>query len=116
MLRTLRIGFAIYSLAVVIVSLIPGGDLTAPGELDKIGHFLAYAIMAFWGLSAFRTRRTSILVIIFCLLLGVGLEYLQQLVSGRDPSLADGLANFLGVFVGTLIYFLWRRFADARIS
>jgi VanZ family protein len=81
--------------------------------LDKVGHFLAYAIMALWGLSAFRTRRASILVILFCLFLGVGLEFLQQLVSGRDPSVADGLANFIGIFVGIVSYFLWRRATDA---
>lgn len=113
MSRTLRIGFFIYALAVVIVSLLPGGDLATPGGVDKVGHFLAYAIMALWGLSAFRTRKDSILVILFCLFLGVGLEFMQQLISGRDPSVADGLANFAGTFVGSSVYYLWRRAAAA---
>ncbi len=113
MSMTLRIGFFVYSLVIVIVSLTPSGALAAPGNLDKVGHFLAYAIMALWGLSAFRTRRASILVIMFCLFLGVGLEFLQQLVSGRDPSVADGLANFIGIFVGSSVYYLWRRAAAA---
>jgi len=109
-----QIGFFVYALVIVAVSLLPGQALANPGSLDKVGHFLAYAIMTAWGLIAFKSRRSSILVILFCLILGVGLEYLQLLVSGRDPSVADGIANFLGVVVGVGIFALWSKIAGAE--
>ncbi len=114
MLSRDQIGFFVYAFAVVAVSLYPGQALATPGVSDKVGHFLAYAIMTVWGLIAFRSRRSSILVILFCLFLGVGLEYLQLQVSGRDPSVADGLANFLGVVVGVAVFALWRKIAGAE--
>ena len=101
-----RIGFYIYVLVVIAVSLVPCAGLETPGVLDKIGHFAAYAIMSFWGLVLFRSQGSPLLVLLFCLLLGVSLEYMQLLVSGREASIADGLANFIGVTTGALACYI----------
>jgi len=47
-------------------------------------------------------------IILFSISLGITLEYLQQFISGRDPSVADGLANMLGVLAGMIFYWLMR--------
>ncbi|HET6443008.1 MAG TPA: VanZ family protein [candidate division Zixibacteria bacterium] len=108
MLKRTQLGFWIYVLAVIGVSLLPSRALAGTGSADKLGHFLAYAIMTFWGLMAFKSRRAAVVIILFSLSLGITLEYLQQFISGRDPSVADGLANMLGVLAGMIFYWLMR--------
>jgi VanZ family protein len=108
MLKRTQLGFWIYVLAVIGVSLLPSRALVETGSADKIGHFFAYAIMTFWGLMAFNSRRASVGIILFSISLGITLEYLQLFVSGRDPSLADGLANMFGVSAGVIISWLLR--------
>jgi VanZ family protein len=112
MRNRIQIGFILYVFAVVVVSLIPSRSISTPGGLDKVGHFMAYAIMAYLGLVAFKSRRASILVILFSITLGFALELLQSVISGRDPSIADGIANFIGIFFGAGVYFLIRVAGD----
>ncbi|MGB3714190.1 MAG: VanZ family protein [Candidatus Promineifilaceae bacterium] len=108
MRNKLQLGFIVYVLAVVVVSLVPARSIQTPGPLDKVGHFMAYAIMAYLGLVTFKSRRASILVILFSLTLGMVLEFLQSFISGRDPSIADGMANFIGVLIGAGVFLLIR--------
>lgn len=108
----MQLGFLLCVLAVVVVSLIPSCTISIPGTLDKVGHFMAYAIMAYLGLVAFNSRRASILVILFSFTLGIALELLQSFISGRDPSIADGIANFVGILFGAGLYFLIRVAGD----
>ena len=106
MSMSLRIGFFVYSLVIIIVSLTPSGDLAAPGNLDKVGHFLAYAGMTVLGLYTFTFHRAATFVILFSLSLGIALEFLQYFVSGRSPSLLDTVANSVGVFAGAMAHYL----------
>lgn len=109
MLSKSQLVYFTYIVVVIIASLLPGRQLEGIGYFDKLGHFLAYTLMSLFGLIVFRTRGSRIAVIIFCLLLGVALELIQATVSERDASLADGIANILGVFVGVGIFLLARR-------
>jgi VanZ family protein len=104
MLTNIRLGFVLYVLVIVVLSLFPSGDTASIGVWDKVGHFLAYALMTLIGLFAFESRRARLLVIIFCLTLGVALEILQALTSAREPSIADGIANVAGVAVGMMMF------------
>lgn len=108
----MQLGFILYVLAVVVASLVPGQSISTPGVLDKVGHFMAYAIMAYLGLVAFKSRTGSILVVLFSFTLGIALELLQSLISGRDPSIADGMANFIGVIFGAGVYIVTRFIGD----
>jgi VanZ family protein len=111
-LNKTQLGFAIYVIVVVVVSLAPSRGISTPGVIDKVGHFAVYAILVYLGLTAFKSSKAWIPVILFAIALGVILEFLQASVSGRDASIADGLANFLGVLVGTAIYLLTRDLFD----
>jgi hypothetical protein len=93
--------------AVIVASLVPGGSGPAVGNLDKLGHFLAYAALAIWfgGLLA---RRWYWGVAIGLALLGIGLEVLQDLLARNrtgDPN--DVAANLAGMGAGLALTW-WR--------
>jgi VanZ family protein len=86
--------------AVIVASLVPGNSGPDVGNLDKVGHFFAYAALAIWfgGLFA---RRWYWGVAIGLALLGIGLEVLQDMVARNrsgDPN--DVAANLAGVGAG----------------
>ncbi len=93
--------------AVVVASLAPGDAGPDVGNLDKLGHGLAYAVLATWfgGLFA---RRWYWGVAIGLALLGIGLEVLQELVARNrsgDPN--DVAANVAGIVAGLALAW-WR--------
>lgn len=69
---------------------------------DKIGHLLAYGLLMGWFAQLYQRGRTVFLYAAGLILLGVGLEFLQQL-TGRYFELADMVANTLGVTLGLVI-------------
>jgi len=86
--------------AVIVASLVPGNSGPDVGNLDKLGHFLAYATLAAWFGGLFAPRWYWG-VAIGLALLGVGLEVLQDLVARSrtgDPN--DVAANLAGVGAG----------------
>ena len=102
-LPKLWFGLAIIGLlALGVVSLIPAPDL---GGNDKIGHFIAYAMLSAW-FSLLVEQRKSLWRILFGLIAyGLFLELLQGLTSYRSGDLADAVANSLGVITGLGFYF-----------
>jgi VanZ family protein len=87
-------------LTVIVASLVPGSQGPDMGQLDKLGHFLAYAGLAAWfgGLVA-RGRYWT--VALWLALLGIGLEVLQELAaSNRTGDPRDVVANVAGVGAG----------------
>ena len=93
--------------AVIVASLLPGGSGLDVGNLDKLGHFVAYAALATWFGGLF-SRRGYWGVAIGLALLGIGLEVLQDLVArNRTGDANDVVANLAGVGAG-LALALWR--------
>jgi VanZ family protein len=91
-------------LAILIgyLSLVPPGDVPAPGISDKLKHFAAYATLAvpvaMWFAPA--RRRGALIVTAY----GAGLEVAQALSgTGREGSIADAMANGAGAAAGTLL-------------
>jgi VanZ family protein len=64
---------------------------------DKMQHFIAYAGAAFWFGSAFAHRT---LWPAFLVVLGISLEFLQDLGGVRTLEVADMVANSVGVLAG----------------
>lgn len=91
------------ALLVTALSLWPGGVVSDQYHLDKLGHFGAYATLAFLPTLFIRSVRVSIGIAICLVFVGVGLEAAQYLTPGRVPSILDGLANGGGVLIGTLM-------------
>lgn len=103
-LRRPRLWSALWCLAiaaVVVVSLLPAGELPqAPGS-DKLHHFLAYFALAAAAVQLY-ARWTSLLGAgLGLVLLGLGLEHAQgALTDSRMADRWDALANTLGVIAG----------------
>ena len=85
--------------AVIVLSLIPVPFELGEGQ-DKIGHFTAYASLAFW-FGMLRTGRSRQLGIAAAFtLMGVGIEFLQGLTDYRSFEVADMVANAIGAALG----------------
>ena len=70
---------------------------------DKLEHTVAYALLMWWfAVSTFHTRTKNIYAICF-VVMGVGIEFLQQMTGYRYFEILDMLANTAGVFVGWLV-------------
>ena len=91
--------------AVVIGSLLP--QLGPPSDgilpLDKIAHFLAYAVLALLPMARIYRRELAFITTASIPVMGMLLEYAQRGVAGRDFSPEDMIANNLGALIGILI-------------
>jgi VanZ family protein len=90
-------------IGITILSLLPPKSGVEIQSNDKINHFIAYATLAFCGLSAYKGSKTFRLLVI-CVAYGLFMEWMQGLVPGREQSWYDALANSLGVAIGWTIF------------
>lgn len=67
---------------------------------DKFSHLLAYAILMLWFANIYTQRRQQIRFILGLILLGICLEYLQNIGGYRQLQYSDMAANALGVILG----------------
>jgi len=95
----------IYTILLLAISTIPGGnipklDITLA---DKIGHVIAYAIFGFLLVNSLRNKKISTLI--FIIIIGTiygGLNEIWQLyIADRYASFYDGMANAVGMIIGT---------------
>jgi VanZ family protein len=84
-----------------LTSFFPDFKLGMPAQ-DKFGHFMAYALLAWWFSQAYPLRLHGFLGL-FLIALGVILEILQGFTGYRDFEYADMLADTLGVVGGYLL-------------
>ena len=89
----------------IVLSLIAPPTLPeTPPMADKLGHLLAYAVLAAWAVQLFATRRALVLSLIALVALGVVLEFAQgALTTTRLADPRDALANSLGVLLGSAL-------------
>jgi VanZ family protein len=93
--------------AVIVASLVPGSAGPDMGELDKLGHFLAYAVLAAW-FGGILPRDRYLAIALGLTLLGIGLEVLQELLAtNREGDPVDVAANVAGVLAGLALSW-WR--------
>jgi VanZ family protein len=86
-----------------VLAVVAWGEL-GPGDVgfdmwDKLQHFGAYAVLAGLITVALEARRWWLWALLGLIAYGAALEVLQGLV-GRDMSVADEIANMLGVVAG----------------
>ncbi len=109
-------GFAglLAALVIVYASLKPPSGGAGLMHLDKAQHFLAYGVLS--ALTAITLGASRLLVPLALIVFGVVLEILQGAMPyGRQPGLADGLANAAGVLAGTgIVLAVRRRLASRR--
>ena len=98
---------------VVLVSVLSGRAMPGyriPG-IDKVAHFVMYAVLAALAMHAARKPCLSCgaIVTASCGLLGGLLELAQAFLPGRSMSLADALMNVAGAAVASAAYVGWTR-------
>jgi VanZ family protein len=107
------IGVAGWMTLTVILSTFPVHELGPDvSNADKIGHAAVYAVLAFLCAVAWSRHRRSWYAaaeksLAMALAFGALMELVQSRV-GRDPSLADWLADAVGAVVGIGIWRAWR--------
>jgi len=86
----------------VVLSMISNPPIPADvPDGDKIGHFLAYALLAAWAVWIFPERRAQVRAALALCLLGVVIEVMQgTLTTHRSMDWHDALADFAGVLAG----------------
>ncbi|WP_418653610.1 VanZ family protein [Tenacibaculum soleae] len=78
-------------------------------NIDKLKHLIAYFILTFIWLLAFKKTKTSKLFIAFCcFFFGIIIEALQvTITTHRSGELLDIVANTMGILIAYIIYFLF---------
>jgi len=102
--------FAITTLLVIGISLLPGSDLLDIEPWEKLEHIIAFAVLAFVGALAFPRLRSAVLLAVLLPALGVGVEICQLIVPGRSADIDDAIANTIGVAFVLVPWFAWRAF------
>jgi VanZ family protein len=98
--------FRVWLLAIIVVcclSLLPPNGLRplqAAAFNDKLGHFMAYLILAVLPVVGMDLVGMGIALAFGMIPLGVVLEFSQRLVPGRSFETGDIVANSIGVLIG----------------
>lgn len=74
---------------------------------DKIAHALAYAMLMVWFSQIFRHDVTRMLLVIGLTLFGLGMEFIQGFVPGRQLDYADMVANTVGITCSWAFSYTW---------
>ena len=71
---------------------------------DKVGHFVAYGVLAAWAVMIFRTRRAWLISAVALIGLGIAMEFAQgALTTYRMQDPYDALADAIGVAIGLAV-------------
>lgn len=87
---------------VVYLSLVPALPSIDIAAADKVAHVFAYATLTLWFLQLYPADRRAMLVIGF-IMMGIALEFLQELTASRSFEYVDIAANTGGVVLGWLL-------------
>lgn len=94
----LGVGFSLL-LFIVFMSLTSTPVVPMPGNIDKLYHASAYAVLMGWWLQLFRNPLTRVLLALCFIAIGTGIEYLQSFHPLRYFDVGDMLANTTGVVI-----------------
>jgi VanZ family protein len=106
----LALGWA-WVVAIIYLSVTPSPPQIPVESGDKVGHFLAYGVAAFW-FSLFYKRKGAFLHGLGLIALGIALEFVQRRLGYRSFEVADMAADAIGVAAGcglTLWFLAHRR-------
>ncbi len=101
-----------WALIILIVSVLPSEKYPQIDiiNIDKIIHFLVYAVLSFLVLKSFQLnfemtfpREDVLFTLILCIGYGILLELVQLVIPGRNFSLIDMAFNAAGAVFGVLI-------------
>jgi VanZ family protein len=92
--------------AVVVASLLPLRQRAGLAGLDKLEHFIGYALLMFWFAALHAPARRPWIALAF-VALGAALELAQGATGWRHADSLDLVANALGIGCGWLLAHLY---------
>lgn len=107
-------GAVLVAVAIAILSLLPGSNISTQNLNDKLNHFIAYSVLSALAVLS-RVRWPVLAVVVAIILFGFGLEALQGLMPyGRSASWLDGLANTSGALFGAMAVLAIQQISSKR--
>ncbi|MGL1892790.1 MAG: VanZ family protein [Spirochaetaceae bacterium] len=108
MIKTLRIIPLLLVCSVIIYLSLTSRSINpiSLNNIDKVYHFIAYFTLGFTICLAFSNKVLLIINLFLGLALGIALEFIQGTLGYRDMSVADAVANSLGLFTGVLVFYI----------
>lgn len=96
------VGVAI-AVAVAVLCLAPGRNIPDVNISDKIQHFAAFAMLAFW-FGSILVRRDLLWLAVALLTFGALIEVAQEMMRlGRSGEVRDLIADALGILLGLAV-------------
>jgi VanZ family protein len=94
----------LYTMAICVLSLIPGSDVPLDNVSDKYRHAAAYAVFALLLSCSFLKLRWRAVPVAFALatVMGILMELIQPSF-GRSRDAMDALANSIGAAIGCAV-------------
>jgi len=88
---------------------------------DKLFHAVAYAVMAFLAINAFKHqikpyKRVLVCSFVFCALYGLSDEWHQSFIAGREASALDWLADCAGSLLVLITYHKIKEYTYSVLS
>ncbi|MGH8085465.1 MAG: VanZ family protein [Lysobacter sp.] len=114
-------GWGLLFALVAVGSLLPPSDLPPmwPG-LDKLQHFVGYALLSAYAVMLFARMRPQALAALAVIAFGIAVEFAQAAwTADRIGDSADAMANALGALAGLMVSATpmarWLQWLDARL-
>lgn len=104
--RSARVLLVLLLAVITLLALLPQQEISIGTGWDKLNHVLAFVVLGFLALVG--SSRGWALPLSGLLAYGVALELLQGLTPGRVASLADIVADLVGLLLGLLAYRCWQ--------
>ena len=98
--RLVASAWSVLLIAVIVLSLHPAPGLPTGHGIDKALHLVGYFFLAVLPFAAFGRPRLALGLSLLMLPLGIGLEFVQDMIPGRVREVMDMAANGAGVFLG----------------
>ena len=102
----LSLGLALLC-SIVVLSLVNLAPVNGLLLQDKVMHMLAYGLLMGWFAQIYRHPVARGVLVVALVIIGVGLEYLQGMVSHRQFDVMDMVANTSGVLLAWLLSYTW---------
>ncbi|MCB1680486.1 MAG: VanZ family protein [Alphaproteobacteria bacterium] len=106
----------LYTLALIILAvlaLVPHLFPLPTYYTDKLIHIMACTLILIWAFFTFRSGKAIALICAGLAAAGIGLEFVQSFIPGREVSVDDMAANLVGIAGGLLIGYLLKSGVEA---
>lgn len=100
---------------ILIVTLTPGNGKFAGDYIDKIVHFLIFFNLSLNICYKHQNNNNRFKALFLAVLLGLGTEFLQLYIPGRNMEFLDVVADTMGVVLGYFLYNVYKLKVDKTL-